>query len=427
MNKEAQSMIESIQKNDLETAMKQFNESITISVAQGNREDLLELAETLHQLGFLEEAKEAYIVLKGLSPEFEDWNVALAEIAIDQDNYDAALDILLTIDKNSDVYPQVLLTMADAYQVQGLYEVSEQKIFEAMALLPNEPVLDFALAQLYHSIGEYKKAIPIYEELAYGDGDIVSEAQINFLLGDCYNAVGEFEKALDYLEKVPEDEHHPDSYFQLGFTYYQLKEYPRSIAIFRKLIEVDKDYQSAYIYLAHALEQEMQLEEALEVINQGIARNPYQAEFHTSAANLQLKLNREEEAEVSLMTAAELEPDLTSIHLAIGNLLLKQERYDDVIAYIKERNSRDENDPQYDWLLGKSYNELEEYASAKESYKAAYPHFIDNESFLTEYAAFLREEGDWDTLSQVVHDGLEINPSHAELQDLHDEIHHLGY
>lgn len=427
MNKEAQSMIESIQMNDLEAAAKQFKESVRLSVAEGDIEGLLELAETLHQLGFLEEAKEAYAALKSLSPETADWDIALAEIAVDQDNYDEALDILLAIDKDSEVYPQALLTMADAYQVQGLYEVSEQKIFEAMALLPDEPVLDFALAQLYHSIGEYKKAIPIYEELAYGADEMVSESQIYFLLGDCYNAVGEFEKALNYLEKVPEEEHHPDSYFQLGFTYYQLKEYPRAIAIFRKLIEADKDYQSAYLYLAHALEQELQLEEALAVMEQGIAQNPYQAEFYTTAANLQLKLNREEEAEASLMTAAELEPESSSIHLAIGNLLLKQERYDDVVTYISERKNQDESDPQYDWLLAKSYNELEDYAAAKEAYRAAYPHFIENESFLTEYAAFLREEGDWDTLSQVVHYGLEINPSNPELQELHDELHHLGH
>ena len=87
-----------------------------------------------------------------------------------------------------------------------------------MALLPDEPILDYALAQLYHSIGEYKKAIPIYEELSYGNGEIASATQLNFFLGDCHNAIGEFETALQYLEKIPADEHFPDSYFQLGFS-----------------------------------------------------------------------------------------------------------------------------------------------------------------------------------------------------------------
>lgn len=62
-----------------------------------------------------------------LAPQIQEWNIALAEIAIDEDDYDQALDILLTIDKESDVYPQALLTMADAYQVQGLYESAKRK------------------------------------------------------------------------------------------------------------------------------------------------------------------------------------------------------------------------------------------------------------------------------------------------------------
>ena len=161
MNKEAQAMIEAIQQNELEAAVQLFKQSVEQSVLENNSADLAELAETMHALGFLSEAKEAYGALNYLAPQIQEWNIALAEIAIDEDDYDQALDILLTIDKESDVYPQALLTMADAYQVQGLYEVSEKKIFEAMALLPDEPILDYALAQLYHSIGEYKKAIPI--------------------------------------------------------------------------------------------------------------------------------------------------------------------------------------------------------------------------------------------------------------------------
>ena len=358
-----------------------------------------------------------------LAPHIQEWNIALAEIAIDEDDYDQALDILLTIDKESDVYPQALLTMADAYQVQGLYEVSEKKIFEAMALLPDEPILDYALAQLYHSIGEYKKAIPIYEELSYGNGEIASETQLNFFLGDCHNAIGEFEKALEYLEKIPADEHFPDSYFQLGFTYFQLKEYARAITIFNKLLEADNAYLSAYLYLANALEAELELEEALAVLEQAILRNPYQNEFYTTAASLQLKLNREQDAERNLREAAALEPDLSSIHLALGNLLLKQGRFEELVAYIADRAEQEDNDPQYNWLLAASHNALEEYDSANKEYMAAYPHFADNESFLLEYAAFLREEGNWEKLSEVIHQGLALYPANIELLQLHDDLH----
>jgi tetratricopeptide (TPR) repeat protein len=425
MNKEAEAMIEAIQQNDLGAAVKLFKQSVEQSVLQKNSADLAELAETMHALGFLSEAKEAFSALNVIAPHVQEWNIALAEIAIDEDDYDQALDILLTIDKESDVYPQALLTMADAYQVQGMYEVSEKKIFEAMELLPDEPILDYALAQLYHSIGEYKKAIPIYEELLYGNGEIASGTQLNFFLGDCHNAIGEFETALEYLEKIPADEHFPDSYFQLGFTYFQLKEYARAITIFKKLLEADSEYLSAYLYLANALEAEHELEEALAVMEQAIARNPYQHEFYTAAARLQLKMNKEEDAERNLREAAALEPDLSSIHLALGNLLLKQGRHEELIAYIADRAEQEDTDPQYNWLLATSYHALEDYDSAHASYTSAYPHFADNESFLLEYTAFLREEGDWDKLGEVIHQGLALFPGNPDLIQLHDDLHHF--
>ncbi|CZQ82145.1 tetratricopeptide repeat protein [Trichococcus ilyis] len=425
MNKEAEAMIEAIQQNDLGAAVKLFKQSVEQSVLQKNSADLAELAETMHALGFLSEAKEAFSALNVIAPHVQEWNIALAEIAIDEDDYDQALDILLTIDKESDVYPQALLTMADAYQVQGMYEVSEKKIFEAMELLPDEPILDYALAQLYHSIGEYKKAIPIYEELLYGNGEIASGTQLNFFLGDCHNAIGEFETALEYLEKIPADEHFPDSYFQLGFTYFQLKEYARAITIFKKLLEADSEYLSAYLYLANALEAEHELEEALAVMEQAIACNPYQHEFYTAAARLQLKMNKVEDAERNLREAATLEPDLSSIHLALGNLLLKQGRHEELIAYIADRAEQEDTDPQYNWLLATSYHALEDYDSAHASYTSAYPHFADNESFLLEYTAFLREEGDWDKLGEVIHQGLALFPGNPDLIQLHDDLHHF--
>ena len=136
-----------------------------------------------------------------------------------------------------------------------------------------------------------------------------------------------------------------------------------------------------------------------------------------------MKLNREQDAERNLREAAALEPDLSSIHLALGNLLLKQGRFEELVAYIADRAEQEDNDPQYNWLLAASHNALEEYDSANKEYMAAYPHFADNESFLLEYAAFLREEGNWEKLSEVIHQGLALYPANIELLQLHDDLH----
>ena len=60
-------------------------------------------------------------------------------------------------------YPEALLLLADLFQMEGLYEVSEQKLLEAKKLLPNEGVIDFALGELYSEEGKFIEAIRCYE------------------------------------------------------------------------------------------------------------------------------------------------------------------------------------------------------------------------------------------------------------------------
>src|SRR5699024_1235181 len=130
---------------------------------------LAEFGQALHLAGFLDQAKDVYDLLKEIAPGLTEWDLFLAEIAIDQNRIEDGLDILLQIDQTSDLYPNALLMMADAYQTMGLYEVSEYKIKEAMKILPDEVVLTYALAQLYHSNGKYKEAISLYEDLVEKD------------------------------------------------------------------------------------------------------------------------------------------------------------------------------------------------------------------------------------------------------------------
>ena len=70
-------------------------------------------------------------------------------------NEDEALDLLLEIEETSPEYPQALLVLADYYQMQGLFEVAEKRINEALAILPDEPLLHFAKAELLFETGRF--------------------------------------------------------------------------------------------------------------------------------------------------------------------------------------------------------------------------------------------------------------------------------
>lgn len=100
-----------------------------------------------------------------LYPDEGELLVYIAEIYIQLGNDDEALSTLGKIDKDDSSYLQGLLLQADLYESQGLFEVSEQKLLEAEKLEPEEPVIQFALAELYSSIGKFHEAVYKYEQI----------------------------------------------------------------------------------------------------------------------------------------------------------------------------------------------------------------------------------------------------------------------
>ncbi|PNB45860.1 hypothetical protein C1X64_37660, partial [Pseudomonas sp. GW456-E7] len=79
---------------------------------------------------------------------------------------------LETIPETDPSYPESLLLMADLYQMQGLFEVSEQKLLQAKSILDNEPIIDFALGELYFTQGAYAKAVQYFKATAKEQSEI---------------------------------------------------------------------------------------------------------------------------------------------------------------------------------------------------------------------------------------------------------------
>lgn len=411
-------MIEALQNNALEEAQELFIEALE----KDQPEELYVLADTLYQLGFLAETKASYEHLLIDFSHDDELKIGLAEIAIEEDDIDGAMDWLMAIEEESPAYPQALLVSADLYQVQGLYEVSEQKLLLAKELLPDEPILTFALAELYFVMGKYAQAIYGYEELSEAGLGEISGINLAQRIGSAYSAVGDFEQAIPYLELAEKENETTDLLFELGFTYLQNKEYRRASETLFKLKELDPSYTSLYPYLAKSLEEENQLDRATEVIREGLRADQYNPELFYYAADLFLKLGDEEQGEYYYQESLELNPDNETVQLALINLYLKQERFSEAVAKIETALENEEADAQFYWSLALAQEGLENYAKAAEAYQTAYPSFTRNKDFLKAYALFLREEGALELTKEVIEKYLEIESSDEEMIAILDEI-----
>lgn len=409
----SEKMIEAIQNEELDKADDLMHEALL----RDSDEDLFALVETLYDLGFLKETKEVVQHLLALHPEEEGLKLTLAEIALEEGLELESFEWFDQIDQDSPFYPQSLLVAADYYQVLDLPEVAREKLKEAKELLPDEPVIDFALGELLFSAGKYKEAIMHYEKLIVANHVEFAGVSLNGRLGNAHAAIGDLESAVSYLEEALDLKETSDLLFQLGLIYFQKEDFDRSANLLMQVKEQDPSYSSVYSYLAKGFMEQQDYEKALENVEDGLIYDKQNAGLFAMGAEAALALGDEKKAEDYFRQALIIEPDNISVTLSFTHLLFNQERFEDALTLITSRIDSGEEDPQLLWYAAIANNEEEAFEEAREYYDKAAVYLSDNAEFLKDYALFLREEGDKDGFMNTAKSYLKLNPTDEEVNE----------
>lgn len=380
-------------------------------------EEKLQLADQYYQWGIIDKAHEIIEELHFLYPDEIQIKLFLAELKIDLENEEDAIALLNMISKDDESYPHALLLLADLYQMQGLPEVSEQKLKEAKEILPEEPVLDFALGELYFHQAQYKQAISYYQELLE-EHNMISGVNLHQRLAECLSANGQFEEALEHYRHTVDAQEDADTLFGYGFTAYQGGFYKTAIQQFLSLKEADPHYTSLYLYLAKAYEHESLLEESLEAVQEGIKVDEYNKDLYLFGGKIAIKLGQIQIAEDLLRESLAIDPGHIEAAITLSHIFLQDERYDDVVDLITEIKKYGEDDPQFEWNLARAYHQKEEYTQALKHYDLAYTFFKDQRDFLQEYGYFLLEEGRRKQAKEVFQEILKQDPSNVEIDEI---------
>jgi len=402
-----------LENGNVEEAMANYERILHV----GTEEDKFLLAEELFRFGFLEETKKLLESLLQSFPDEGELLVLLAETELELGEEEKAMLILEKVRPEDHEYPQALLLMADLYQMNGLFEVSEQKLLQAKQLLPDETIIDFALGELYAHQGRFSEAIDSYEKVAQERSEVAG-VSLNQRLAESYSSGGSFEEALRFYEKAIEERLEINTLFGYAFTALQAGKNKTAIEKFEELKALDPEYHSLYLHLSHAYEHEEMLEEAFATIKSGIQQDEFNKDLYYYGAKIALKLEQEEDAEKLLREALAIDPSFTEGALVLNKLLLKQERYEDVQDVISNIDFNEEEEPQLLWDAAISSQHLEQYSQALNKYQLAYTFFKDNKEFLTDYGYFLIEEGKIAEAAEILSILVKMDPTNLEYQEL---------
>ncbi|MCF1675370.1 MAG: tetratricopeptide repeat protein [Tetragenococcus halophilus] len=412
----SEKMLDALDQEDFAEAQLQLNQAIK----EDNEDILEELGESLLSIGFLEEAKQVFESLKSRHPEQKENNLPLAEIAVENNETDAALELLEEIGSDSELYPQALLVTADLYQVLGIPEVSESKLKEASRILPDEPLIQFALAELYLSMDRFNEAAFIYQHLLELGEEEINNVSIKERLGTTLSLEGDFENAAEYLEASLEEGETDERLFQTAFVYRQLKDNDKSIRYLQELRELNPQYRALYLPLAESLQEEELVEEAQTVIEEGIQENPYQVDLYHFASENSYRLHDAKKAEDYLLQALELGEKTEETLLTLSNLYINEERFEEAIKTVEQME--DTQNPYALWNLAHAYNELEDFEQAGQYYEQASVELKHEPDFMKEYGIFLREEGRLEEAKSYLSHYLEHEPGDMEAESILDDL-----
>lgn len=379
-------------------------------------EEIYALAEIFMQYGYMKEADRVLEHLQFLFPEEAQLKIDRANVLMELGNEDEALDLLLEIEETSPEYPQALLVLADYYQMQGLFEVAEKRINEALAILPDEPLLHFAKAELLFETGRFLEAARLYEDL-YEQQNEFAGIQLVERLAEVYRAGAAYEMAFDYYVKALEDEVKPDILFGAAYSAFQSQKYEMAIKQLEELKELDPDYFSAYLLLAESYAMTEDNQKAYAAIQEGLKRDEYDKSLYLFAGKMALKNGLPEEAEQHLREAIALDPEYMEAVLALISVFGQQERHEDVIELFETLQQND-----FEWstlypFAAEAYENLELYDRAYEFYRLAYNDFKEDATFLEKYVYFLLEEGKRSEAKEVFGQLINIQPGEPEWQE----------
>jgi len=405
---EAMRMFENGQTNDALKILQNLEKNAT-------DETTFDMATLYQQYGFFEEAIK---LLEGLHKKYPDEGqilVLLASLYIELEQDDLSIHLLNQINNTDDFYGQSLLLQADIYQSQGLFEVSEQKLLEAKEEMPDEFVVDFALGELLFSIGQYKRAIPFYEKVLQKEKEINS-IDIYERLAESQASLGNYEQALALYDEL--NSGHPDALFKHGIVAKQIKNNVKAIQVWEKLRKLDPHYYTVYEELSQAMLDEGMVDEAYEVVQEGLAYDEYNKMLYLISGKLAIKLSKLDEAVSMLKEAIALDNDFKDAIILLLKLLDDENNFAEMIILLNGLKESGSEDPHYDWELAKAYIEEEKYDKALKSFDEAYTFLTHDSDFLLEFGYFLLEEGYMDRAINVFKLYQKLEPLDEEINDL---------
>ncbi|WP_147393759.1 tetratricopeptide repeat protein [Ammoniphilus oxalaticus] len=288
--------IEQIQTGEVEEGLGQLRGML--AYARQDPEVAFQLADIFYELGHLDTA---LTLLLELEPFFHDVSTDMqieiralrAEMLIDVGQLDQAMGELLQCLELEPDHIGVSVLLADLYLMQNLPEVACRYLERILETHEDEPDVAFILSELYVDLGEWEKALDLFEQLKGTE----YEQRVAISKGNLFSQMGRFEEAYTLFQAVrAADPVSEEALLGCAVTALQLDQGQVAIELCDQLLALDEDHLGAYQVKGEALQKEDRLDAARTVFEQALSRNEHEDTIYLKLVELHFLMDDLEQA-----------------------------------------------------------------------------------------------------------------------------------
>jgi tetratricopeptide (TPR) repeat protein len=190
-------------------------------------------------------------------------------------------------------------------------------------------------------------------------------ADANFMLGELMSKHLNYTNAKGFYEKAIQIDNSKPAYFiRLGGTYLYLKDFLKSLAIFRDASERFPQIADIQYFLAIAERINGNFELALNSVKKAILLKPNYADALALTGAILFDKNKLVEAEKYLRQAIAYSSNNFNAHNDLGRLLVKQQRFSEAVPLLQRARQISPNNPDVHYQLFLAFSRLKRKTEA---------------------------------------------------------------
>jgi tetratricopeptide (TPR) repeat protein len=206
------------------------------------------------------------------------------------------------------------------------------------------------LGKAYYRLGRYNEAVAILTTVAEGLPD--SGWAHRYLawsyerLGDSARAAKAYEECAKALQRYACLRPSADSWSDLADTYFQIRQYGKSIETYRHVLEMSPNCLSAYLGLGKVYQRLRQPDESLKAYKQALQIDPNSVKAYLGLGRALSDRGAYHDANEAFMRAAKLDPRSDDPYVALGAMYFDRHLPEDAVQYLERAREINPDDVQ---------------------------------------------------------------------------------